>query len=103
MNIILRTYQEVRKIPGGVYVIAPAPAVRRILDLTELINFHKEKGALDTVCLTRVPNPLEFGITIVDEVEVTRWFEGRVMVGGKPRVTWEMQDDRLELRLKCDG
>src|SRR5919199_234066 len=40
-------------------------------DLTELINFHKEKGALVTVCLTRVPNPLEFGITIVDE-------EGRV-------------------------
>lgn len=26
-------------------------------DLTELINFHKEKGALVTVCLTRVPNP----------------------------------------------
>ena len=36
-------------------------------DLTDLINFHKEKGALVTVCLTRVPNPLEFGITIVDE------------------------------------
>lgn len=25
MNIILRTYQEVRRIPGGVYVIAPTP------------------------------------------------------------------------------
>lgn len=36
-------------------------------DLTDLIAFHKEKGALVTVCLTRVPNPLEFGITIVDE------------------------------------
>ncbi|GAQ60527.1 STAS domain-containing protein [Streptomyces scabiei] len=34
MNIILRTYQEVRRIPGGVYVIAPTAAVRRILDLT---------------------------------------------------------------------
>ncbi|WP_103500344.1 MULTISPECIES: mannose-1-phosphate guanyltransferase [Streptomyces] len=40
-------------------------------DLTELIRFHRERGALVTVCLTRVPNPLEFGITIVDE-------EGRV-------------------------
>jgi mannose-1-phosphate guanylyltransferase / phosphomannomutase len=40
-------------------------------DLTKLIEFHKEKGALVTVCLTRVPNPLEFGITIVDD-------EGRV-------------------------
>jgi mannose-1-phosphate guanylyltransferase/phosphomannomutase len=40
-------------------------------DLTELIEFHKQKGGLVTVCLTRVPNPLEFGITIVDD-------EGRV-------------------------
>ncbi|WP_052848907.1 mannose-1-phosphate guanyltransferase [Streptomyces avicenniae] len=36
-------------------------------DLTELIRYHKERGALVTVCLTRVPNPLEFGITIVDD------------------------------------
>ncbi|GGZ43954.1 STAS domain-containing protein [Streptomyces bluensis] len=34
MNIILRVYQEVRQISGGVYVISPTPAVRRILDLT---------------------------------------------------------------------
>lgn len=37
------------------------------IDLTELIAFHREKGALVTVCLTRVPDPLEFGITIVSE------------------------------------
>ncbi len=36
-------------------------------DLTELIRYHRERGALVTVCLTRVPNPLEFGITIVGE------------------------------------
>ncbi|MFF7633336.1 sugar phosphate nucleotidyltransferase [Kitasatospora sp. NPDC008050] len=40
-------------------------------DLSELIAFHRSKGALVTVCLTRVPDPLEFGITIVDD-------EGRV-------------------------
>ncbi|GGZ96909.1 STAS domain-containing protein [Streptomyces echinoruber] len=34
MNIILRIYQEVRDLPGSVHVIAPAPAVRRVLDLT---------------------------------------------------------------------
>ncbi|GGX69677.1 STAS domain-containing protein [Streptomyces anandii] len=34
MNIILRVYQEVRELPGSVHIIAPAPAVRRILDLT---------------------------------------------------------------------
>src|ERR1044072_8377231 len=32
----------------------------------------------------------------VDEVEVTRWFSGSVVVGGDPRVTWEMKDDRLK-------
>jgi stage II sporulation protein AA (anti-sigma F factor antagonist) len=34
MNIILRIYQEVRDLPGSVHVIAPTPAVRRVLDLT---------------------------------------------------------------------
>jgi mannose-1-phosphate guanylyltransferase / phosphomannomutase len=36
-------------------------------DLTDLVKFHQDKGAIVTVCLTRVPDPLEFGITIVDE------------------------------------
>src|SRR4029450_14034299 len=35
--------------------------------LTDLIRFHRERGALVTVCLKRVTNPLEFGITIIDE------------------------------------
>ncbi|MFD1657933.1 DUF4097 family beta strand repeat-containing protein [Streptomyces caeni] len=39
----------------------------------------------------------------VDKVEVTRWFKGSVVVGGSPRVTWVMKDDRLVLRLKCSG
>ncbi|WP_406168512.1 DUF4097 family beta strand repeat-containing protein [Streptomyces sp. NBC_00996] len=39
-----------------------------------------------------------------DRVEVTRWFRGRVVVGGDPRVTWAMEDgDRLVLRMKCSG
>lgn len=46
---------------------------------------------------------LELIAADVDEVGVTRWFEGRVVVGGDPRVTWEMKDDRLTLRLKCSG
>ncbi|WP_439673861.1 sugar phosphate nucleotidyltransferase [Embleya sp. MST-111070] len=40
-------------------------------DLTALVEYHRAKGALVTVCLTRVPDPLEFGITIIDD-------EGRV-------------------------
>jgi mannose-1-phosphate guanylyltransferase / phosphomannomutase len=36
-------------------------------DLTDLVKFHHDKGALVTVCLTRVPDPLDFGITIIDD------------------------------------
>ena len=37
------------------------------MDLTEMCQFHKENSALVTVGLTRVPDPLEFGIVIADE------------------------------------
>ncbi|MDN0194500.1 DUF4097 family beta strand repeat-containing protein [Streptomyces sp. S.PNR 29] len=36
-------------------------------------------------------------------VEVTRWFQGSVAIGGEPEVTWSMKDDRLVLRMKCSG
>ncbi len=32
MNIILHANHEARVLPGSVHVIAPAPAVRRVLD-----------------------------------------------------------------------
>ena len=37
------------------------------IDLSELVRFHKRNGALVTVALSRVPNPLEFGIVITGE------------------------------------
>ena len=37
------------------------------MDLTAMVNYHKEKGALVTVGLASVPNPLEFGIVITSE------------------------------------
>jgi len=36
-------------------------------DLTGLLKHHREKGALVTIALKRVPNPLEFGVVVVDE------------------------------------
>ena len=37
-------------------------------------------------------------------IEVTRWFDGSVVAGGDPKVTWEMADgDRLVLREDCSG
>jgi mannose-1-phosphate guanylyltransferase/phosphomannomutase len=36
-------------------------------DLTELVRYHRDKGALVTVALKSVPDPLEFGIVITAE------------------------------------
>ena len=36
-------------------------------DLQEAIAYHKSKGSKATLILTRVPNPVEFGVVITDE------------------------------------
>ncbi|MGH3092041.1 MAG: nucleotidyltransferase family protein, partial [Gaiellaceae bacterium] len=36
------------------------------VDLAELVRFHREKGAIATIGLVSVPNPLEFGIVVTD-------------------------------------
>lgn len=41
------------------------------VDLSAMVRFHEQSGALLTIGLKRVPNPLEFGIIIADE-------EGRI-------------------------
>jgi len=37
------------------------------IDLTQVIEFHKAKGAAVTIALKRVPDPLEFGVVITDD------------------------------------
>ncbi len=45
-------------------------------DLTAAIAFHKEKQAKATLVLTRVPNPVDFGVVITDsEQRITRFLE----------------------------
>jgi mannose-1-phosphate guanylyltransferase / phosphomannomutase len=45
-------------------------------DLTELVAFHREKGAAATIALKSVPNPLEFGIVVTDrDSRVERFLE----------------------------
>ncbi|MDY0339996.1 MAG: sugar phosphate nucleotidyltransferase [Coriobacteriia bacterium] len=41
------------------------------INLTEVIEFHKQKGAAVTIALKRVSDPLEFGVVVTDE-------EGRI-------------------------
>jgi mannose-1-phosphate guanylyltransferase / phosphomannomutase len=36
-------------------------------DLTDLVRFHREKGAAATIAMKSVQNPLEFGIVVTDE------------------------------------
>jgi mannose-1-phosphate guanylyltransferase / phosphomannomutase len=46
------------------------------LDLSALVKFHKQNGAAVTVALSRVPNPLEFGIVIAaDDGRIQRFLE----------------------------
>ncbi|HCU96616.1 MAG TPA: mannose-1-phosphate guanyltransferase [Actinobacteria bacterium] len=51
---------------SGPFLVISGDALTDI-DLTAMVRYHKESGALVTVGLTRVPNPLEFGIIIVGE------------------------------------
>ena len=37
------------------------------IDLTAVVAAHREKGALVTVCLARVTDPVEFGLVVTDE------------------------------------
>ncbi len=43
-------------------------------DLSQVVAFHREHGALVTITLTRVPNPLEYGVIIVNEDGRVRQF-----------------------------
>jgi len=43
-------------------------------DLTKAIEFHKQKQSKATLILTRVPNPIEFGVVITDENHRIRRF-----------------------------
>ncbi|HUS15198.1 MAG TPA: mannose-1-phosphate guanyltransferase [Chloroflexia bacterium] len=40
-------------------------------DLTRAIEYHREKGSMATLVLKRMPNPLEYGVVIIDD-------EGRI-------------------------
>ncbi|MBD2259067.1 mannose-1-phosphate guanyltransferase [Pseudanabaena sp. FACHB-2040] len=45
-------------------------------DLEAALRFHREKGSKATLVLTRVPNPIEFGVVITDGADrITRFLE----------------------------
>ncbi|MFB8243627.1 DUF4097 family beta strand repeat-containing protein [Streptomyces sp. NPDC055952] len=58
------------------------------------LTVDSDDSALEIVAAERHP---------AGRIQVTRWFQGSVVVGADPEVTWSMRDDRLVLRLKCSG
>jgi mannose-1-phosphate guanylyltransferase/phosphomannomutase len=44
------------------------------VDLTALIQYHRERRSLATLCLTRVESPLEYGVVITDNAGRIRRF-----------------------------
>ncbi|MGQ0624946.1 MAG: sugar phosphate nucleotidyltransferase [Sporichthyaceae bacterium] len=60
---------------SGTFLVVSGDALTDI-DLTDLVRFHREREALVTLCLARVPNPLDFGITVTDgDGRVERFLE----------------------------
>jgi mannose-1-phosphate guanylyltransferase/phosphomannomutase len=51
---------------GETFMVISGDALTDI-DLNEVVGFHRRRGALATVVLKRMPNPLEFGIVITQE------------------------------------
>jgi NDP-sugar pyrophosphorylase family protein len=57
-----------------VFLVAQADTLSEI-PLREAVRFHREKGAHATIVLTRVENPGEFGVTILDKDEAITEFQ----------------------------
>ncbi|TDQ53382.1 mannose-1-phosphate guanyltransferase [Actinorugispora endophytica] len=51
---------------GEPFIVISGDALTDI-DLSDMVRFHRENGAMVTIGLKRVANPLEFGIIIVDD------------------------------------
>lgn len=58
--------QAEQTLKDGTFVIISGDALTDI-DLTAALRWHREKGSVATLVLSRVPNPLEFGIVITQE------------------------------------
>ncbi len=59
----------------GTFIVISGDALTDF-NLDDAIKFHKEKKSMATLVLTRVPNPLEFGVVITDnEGKIERFLE----------------------------
>lgn len=62
-------------VPADEYLVLSGDVICDF-DLAAIVDFHRDKRATVTIGLTRVPNPLQFGIVIIDgEGRVKRFLE----------------------------
>jgi mannose-1-phosphate guanylyltransferase/phosphomannomutase len=60
---------------GDTFVVISGDALTDF-DLTDLISYHRSKGAMVTIALKRVANPLEFGVVVInDDGRIERFLE----------------------------
>jgi mannose-1-phosphate guanylyltransferase len=84
MRICLSREEELLGTAGGVkrlarefddtFVVVSGDALTDV-DLSNLVAFHKEKGALATIALRRVYDTSEFGVVVVDEESNIKGFQ----------------------------
>jgi mannose-1-phosphate guanylyltransferase / phosphomannomutase len=65
--------KNVEEILGGTFLVISGDSLTDI-DLTSAIEFHRQKGAKATIILAQIPNPVDFGVVIVDEDQRIRRF-----------------------------
>ena len=58
--------KKVEKDLGGTFLVISGDALTDI-NLAPAIEFHRSKGAMATILLTRVENPLEYGVVITEK------------------------------------
>ena len=67
--------KQAQALLGDTFIVISGDAVTDI-DLESVINYHKMKRSMATITLYRVPNPLEYGVIIVnDEGRVQQFLE----------------------------
>jgi len=57
----------------GTFVVISGDVLTDI-NLSKALSFHKQSGAVATIILTRVPNPVEYGIVITDKTGRVKQF-----------------------------
>lgn len=65
---------------GQTFLILSGDALTDI-DLTELMNFHREKGGICTLALTEVDDPSQYGVVITDDESRITGFQEKPLMG----------------------